>query len=146
MVRTLMNELMGITRDKDVINIPRAPSKIVMNYEVDDSQGPNLKPMTPHFAKRAMEYQWNQRLCEMFIVHFQKQNKLRLTQEEAYDVEIMFEQRLDRLYREFKWRSYRDDETVAGYRERISSKHKRVLESQRPNSRRVQVRGDVLGK
>lgn len=134
-----MNELMGINHDSDVVNLAHPPIRRVMTYETDNTQGPTLKPMNPHLAKGVMGYQWNLRLCEMFIPHFEMTYQMELTLEEQRDVEIMFEERLGRLHRKLKETSYRESETVTAYRERISGKTKERLDRQRPNTRRGQV-------
>jgi hypothetical protein len=143
LVRDLMNNLMGIKNDCDVVNLAHPPTPLVMNYETDDTQGPALKPMNPHLAKGLMEFQWNQRLCEMFIPHFEMTYNQELTLEEQQDVGTMFEERLVRLHRKLRETSYKTNETVAAYRQRISSKTKTRLDRQRPTTRRGQVSSSV---
>jgi len=129
-----MNDVMGIKQDSDIVHISKPPVDIVMNFEVKDSQGPSLKPMAPHFAKHPMDFEWNRQLCEMFIAHFESTHNLDLTADEQVDIEMMFEDRLMRLTRLLKWRSYRDNETVETHRHRVSNKHKADLDHQRLNT------------
>jgi hypothetical protein len=143
LVRDLMNDLMGIKNDCDVVNLAHPSIPLVMNYETDDTQGPSLKPMNPHFAKGLMSFQWNQRLCELFIPHFEVTYKKQLNLEEQRDVETLFEERLMRLHRKLRETSYKASETVEAYRQRISSKIKIRHDRQRPNSRRGQVSHSV---
>jgi len=134
-----MNDLLGITKDSDVVNIRRTSIDIAMRYESDSSQGPTLKPMMPYFCKKPMEFDWNQRLAKLFVDRFRDEHKLELTTEDEDELEAMFGDRLIRLNRQLMLTIKKTEESAEDYRNRILEQKKAILRMKRPNTRRGQV-------
>jgi hypothetical protein len=140
----MMNNLMGIKCDRDVMNLTGPSFDAVMEYEVDSSKGPVLKPMKPYFTAKLMQFEWNQRLAELFTGKFQDEHNLELTPEDECELHEMFEDRLMRLRRQLVSTGIRAGESEDDCRDRILAQHKAVLARKRPNTRRSQVRQNSI--
>jgi hypothetical protein len=138
-----MNHLLGIEHDKDVRQIPPPPQDDFDLYEDDlGGPGPSIHPMTPSWENLRCE--WNYRLYELFIEYLEAPapdgHGIHLNDENHTEIEGMFFERLYRLKREIIFTSPKPGERHHQVSERVAKKKKDILERQRPNTRRKQVR------
>jgi hypothetical protein len=93
-----MNQLMGITRDKDVTEMDHATEEEVDSFEEGVIGDPKLEPMRP-YLETVKHTLWNEVLSELFVEHFEEEQEVKLTTEDKTIVEKMFSDRLTRLSR-----------------------------------------------
>lgn len=135
-VRRVMNELMGIEKDKDIINKHFATMAEVHKFIHESEGDPGLDPMRPYFEEGGYNT-WNDRLCEKFANYYEEKLDVNFSVEDREEVEEHFMSRINRLGR--KWRKARTKTEL----ERIEEE-KRLLKASRATTRRLTVRMTAL--
>lgn len=57
---------------------------------------PVLQPMQP-FLMKHVTTTWNESLCDQFMEHYQSQLGVQFTEEQKYEVAIMFDERVEQM-------------------------------------------------
>jgi hypothetical protein len=126
-----MNELLGISKNDDIINIDLATSEEVDNYENGYEDEPPLQPMCP-YLKGNLLVEWNNRLCELFVEHLADKKGWELTDPATEVLETAFENRLSTLRKLLRRLENKTQEEidnmkhVSGKQQRASSRRDRV--------------------
>ena len=126
-----MNELLGMSKNDDIINIDLATREEVESYENGDTDEPPLQPMRPYLDGDVL-VEWNNRLCELFVAHLAEKKGWELTDPIRDVLETAFENRLSTLRKVLRRLANKTQEEIDNMK-RISGKQ------QRGSSRRDRV-------
>lgn len=134
-----MNALLHIEQDSDITSMTTELSADELSAFENDGlgSGPELDPMIPYWDE--LDSKWNDRLCELFILHLKDDDTMEVTSDDEHTITEMFHARLQRLQRERNRNSIREDEGQQEGRRRINQAKLGKLARQRPNTRRHTV-------
>lgn len=138
-VRTAMNNVMGMKHDKDIVAAELASAEEVEEYEFEEDDAPvqpTLDPMRPFLPRP--ESSWNKQLWILLVAEF--------FQIDEFDANTigkmgaMFHDRLKRLHRLHKLSVPQDGENYEDFVEHREQKARNTRRRQRAHTRRGTVR------
>lgn len=126
-----MNELLGISKNDDIISVDLATPDEVQDYENGDGNEPSLQPMRPYLEGKLL-VEWNNRLCELFVEHLAKKERWELEKEVRDVLETAFENRLSTLQKNMRRLADKTEgqikemKRISGKKQRASSRRDKV--------------------
>jgi hypothetical protein len=134
-----MNELLHITKDKEIELVESATIDEVLGYQEGTNKGPTLDPMhafldrTKRTGPESVAVKiWNIDLAELFVDYFEDESETTMSAEDRVYIGGLFLDRLNRLAR--KWQECQELS-----KEEREAKEAKYHKGQRANSRRVEV-------
>lgn len=128
-----MNTLLHIGQDSNITSVNTEPSADELSAFENDGLGLELDPMIPYLDE--LDSKWNDRLCELFILHLKDDDEMEVTSDNEHTIAEMFHNRLQRLQRERHRNTIRAGEGPQEGQQRINQARLGKLARQRPNSR-----------
>jgi hypothetical protein len=148
-VRLEMNELLGISKNDEIVNIDLATHEEVDSYENGDQDEPPLQPMRPYLEGKLL-VEWNNTLCRLFVEHLADKKGWELTKSVRDVLETAFENRLSTLRKLLRRLENKTQEEidnmkrVSGKQQRASSRRDKVS-CKLTNQIRIDRQADVVG-
>jgi hypothetical protein len=131
-----MNDLIGILKDVDILEVSQPSIDEVTLFADEEGPGPKLKPMRLYFDG-TFDHPWNQDLAEQFQIYFKAKN--RVDEEDMIEIWDLFKQRFLNLRRKVAESRPKGDEDEIQVMQRVTKARKERKNRQRPNTRRGTV-------
>jgi hypothetical protein len=139
-----MNELLGISKNDDIVSIDLATRDEVDSYENGDTDEPPLQPMRPYLEGKLL-VEWNNKLCELFIEHLADKKGWELTDSVKDVLETAFENRLSTLQKLLRRLENKTQEEIDNMK-RVSGKQQRASSRRDRVSRTLANRPELIDK
>ena len=131
-----MNDLIGIMRDVDILNVWQPSTDEVTLFANEQGRGPKLKPMRLYFDGN-VRHAWNVDLAKQFQVYFKSRNTV--DEQDEIEIQGLFEQCFLNLRRKVTEGKPRGEEDEIQVMQWVKKRREERRDHQRPNTRRGTV-------